>query len=251
MNGQLKHHQVTVSRIVNILGSNDSATKYLEKCLYSVGMGNNDYINNYFLPEIYTTSSLYTPAQYATVLIKEYFHQIKALYNYGARKVALFGIGLIGCTPNAISLYGTDGSVCVNKMNLAASLFNNKLISLVRHLNTNLTDATFIYVDSYGIGSTNVTDLGINVTNIGCCPVTEDGLCSPSETPCQNRSEYAFWDSFHPTEALNKVTSSRSYHAVLPTDTYPIDISHLATSALIMEPNWQGSYTTNKELMES
>ena len=77
MNGQLKHHQVTVSRIVNMLGSNDSATKYLEKCLYSVGMGNNDYINNYFLPEIYTTSSLYTPAQYATVLIKEYFHQIK------------------------------------------------------------------------------------------------------------------------------------------------------------------------------
>ena len=37
--------------------------------------------------------------------------------------------------------------------NLDAQLFNKKLVSLVDQLNKELTDAKFIYVDSFGIGS--------------------------------------------------------------------------------------------------
>lgn len=69
---------------------------------------------------------------------------------YGARKVALVGLGEIGCTPNAIST--TNGSECVSGMNAAVQLFNNKLKSLVYELNTNLTDAKFVYIGSYGKG---------------------------------------------------------------------------------------------------
>lgn len=69
---------------------------------------------------------------------------------------------------------------------------------------------------------------GFKVTNVGCCPVNLGGLCVPSGTPCPNRNEYVFWDSFHPTEAVNQITAKRSYTALDPFDTYPIDISQLA-----------------------
>ena len=77
----------------------------------------------------------------------------QTLHSYGARKVAIFGVGPIGCTPFAITSHGTNGSLCVDTINLDAQLFNKKLVSLVDQLNKELTDAKFIYVDIFGIGS--------------------------------------------------------------------------------------------------
>ncbi|BFG28013.1 hypothetical protein CerSpe_142870 [Prunus speciosa] len=225
---QLLNHQVTAIRIASILGSNQSALQYLNKCLYSVGMGNNDYINNYFKPQFYPTNRIYTLEQYTTLLIEQYSRQIMTLYDkYGARKVALVGLGLIGCTPNAISTFGTNGSACVDKLNSAAQMFNQKLVSLVDQLNANLRDAKFIYVNSFGMGSGDPAAAGFRVVNVGCCPVNNIGQCAAGQTPCQNRSEYVFWDGFHPTEASNKITAIRTYTAFDPSDTYPMDISHL------------------------
>ena len=68
---------------------------------------------------------------------------------------------------------------------------------------------------------------GFRVTNVGCCPARSDGQCIQDSTPCQNRTEYVFWDAIHPTEALNQFTARRSYNAFLPSDAYPTDISHL------------------------
>jgi len=227
LGGQLKNHWVTVSRIIKKLGNNYSATQYLNKCLYSVGIGNNDYINNYFMPKNYNTSHQYTPEQYARVLIRQYSRQIETLYHNGARKFALFGAGVVGCTPNSISLYDTKGKACVEEINNAVALFNQQLRSLVDNLNRNLGGAKAIYVNSYLMGSGDPSVLGFKVANVGCCPVDQYGQCASSKTPCQNRTEYVFWDAFHPTEASNRVTANRSYKAVLPNDTYPIDISHL------------------------
>ncbi|KAL5577067.1 hypothetical protein UlMin_018766 [Ulmus minor] len=224
---QLDNHQTTVSNIVIMLGSEKLATNHLRQCLYYVGMGSNDYINNYFKPQIYPTSLLYTPEQYAEVLIQQYHNHIKRLYNNGARKVALIGLGLIGCTPFAISNYDTKGSVCVDDMNIAAHHFNQKLISLVDHFNSNLTDAKFIYVDSFGIGLSGGPS-GLTVSNVGCCPTDNNGHCIANQTSiCEDRSSYVFWDSFHTTEVVNEYTAKRMYTHLLPSDTYPIDISQL------------------------
>ncbi|KAL6197323.1 hypothetical protein ACLB2K_032932 [Fragaria x ananassa] len=140
-------------------------------------------------------------------------------------KVVLVGLGLIGCTPNAISK--ANGTACVDELNSAAQIFNQKLVSLVNQLNTNLTNAKFIYVNSTGMSSGDPTSVGFKVLNVGCCLVDNVGQCIRSGTPCQNRSEYVFWDSFHPTEALNGITAFRTYTSVQPTDNYPMDVSHL------------------------
>ncbi|PNY01077.1 GDSL esterase/lipase [Trifolium pratense] len=68
---QLKNHRDIVSQIAGKLGSVDKAQQYLNKCLYYVNIGSNDYINNYYLPQYYPTSLMYSPDQYAEALIQE------------------------------------------------------------------------------------------------------------------------------------------------------------------------------------
>lgn len=65
--------------------------------------------------------------------------------------MALFGIGQIGCSPNELAQNSPDGTTCVERINSANQLFNNGLKSLVNQLNNELTDARFIYVNTYGI----------------------------------------------------------------------------------------------------
>lgn len=62
---------------------------------YAVGTGNNDYINNYLLPQFYSTNSSYMPDQYATVVIQEYSQQLKVfISNSHLQKMINFDIFL-------------------------------------------------------------------------------------------------------------------------------------------------------------
>ena len=54
----------------------ESAANHLNKCFYWSVIGSNDYLNNYFMPQYYNTSSQYTPDKYAEALIKQYSQQI-------------------------------------------------------------------------------------------------------------------------------------------------------------------------------
>lgn len=76
---------------------------------------------------------------------------VQALYTNGARKFVLIGIGQIGCSPNALAQNSPDGSTCVQRINDANQIFNNKLKALVDQLNGNTPAAKFIYINAYGI----------------------------------------------------------------------------------------------------
>lgn len=72
--------------------------------------------------------------------------------------------------------------------------------------------------------------LGFKTANETCCRVGKNNAqipCFPLETPCSNRTEYVFWDAFHPTEAANIIIVGRAYSARTPIDTYPWDIKTL------------------------
>ncbi|XP_077249552.1 GDSL esterase/lipase At4g18970-like [Tasmannia lanceolata] len=234
MNGQLQNYQTTVEQVVNLLGDEDSAANYLSKCMYSVGMGSNDYLNNYFMPAIYSTSRTYTPEQYADVLIQQYSQQLRTLYNYGARKVALIGVGAVGCSPNELAQNSPNGATCVYRINSAIQIFNGRIRSLVDDFNNNLDGAKFIFVNGYEIFVDvlqSASSYGFTVKNTGCCGIGRNNgqiTCLPFQTPCQNREEYIFWDAFHPTEAFNEIFGRRAYSAESSADAYPIDIRHLA-----------------------
>ncbi|XP_073008106.1 GDSL esterase/lipase At5g45670-like [Typha latifolia] len=231
--GQLQNYQSAVQQMVSILGDEDSAANYLSKCIFTVGMGSNDYLNNYFMPAFYSSSRQYTPEQYSDVLINQYSDQLRTLYNYGARKVALIGVGQVGCSPNELAQRSPNGVSCVENINAAIQIFNQKLIALVDQFNA-LPGAHFTYINGYGIFEDilrNPGANGIKVTNRGCCGVGRNNgqvTCLPFQTPCENRAEYLFWDAFHPTEAANILIGKRSYSAQLSSDAYPMDLRHLA-----------------------
>lgn len=76
---------------------------------------------------------------------------LQTLYSYGARKFVLIGVGQIGCSPNQLAQNSPDGKTCVERVNSANLIFNNKLRDLVTRLNTEQPDAKFIYINAYGI----------------------------------------------------------------------------------------------------
>ncbi|XP_057471506.1 GDSL esterase/lipase At1g29670-like [Actinidia eriantha] len=220
LNKQLLNHGTTVARIGLQLGNKEAAATYLSKCLYFVGMGSNDYINNYLMPQFYPTSTIYTPQQYARALIQQYKQQLVALYEYGARKVALPGLGLIGCTPAEVATYGaTNGSACVDSINEDVQLFNNELNSLIHELNNDFSNAKFVYVNITEISLGDPSAAGITVINAPCCIVLSNvgkGQCAPNQVPCNNRNTYVFWDGYHPTAIANVFLAAGAYIALTP-----------------------------------
>ncbi|XP_015697121.2 GDSL esterase/lipase At5g45670-like [Oryza brachyantha] len=229
---QLQNYQAVVQQLVSILGE-DTAASRLSQCIFTVGMGSNDYLNNYFMPAFYPTSQQYTPEQYADVLINQYAQQLRTLYNYGARKVALMGVGQVGCSPNELAQRSRNGFTCIERINSAVRMFNRRLVVLVNQFNS-LPGAQFTFINCYGIFESIMRTPvahGLTVTNRGCCGVGRNNgqvTCLPYQTPCANRNEYLFWDAFHPTEAANIFVGRRAYSAALLSDVHPVDLRTLA-----------------------
>ncbi|KAJ3695122.1 hypothetical protein LUZ60_000499 [Juncus effusus] len=231
--GQIRNYQSAVQQMVNILGDEDSAANYLSKCIFSIGMGSNDYLNNYFMPAFYNTGQRYTPEQYADDLIQRYTNFVRTLYNNGVRKLVVIGVGQVGCSPNELAQRSNDGVTCVSNINNAIQIFNNKLIQVVDQFN-NMPDGHATYINAYNIFEDILRDpqaVGLTVTTRGCCGVGRNNgqyTCLPYQIPCQNRAQYLFWDAFHPSEAANIIIGRRSYQAQSPRDSYPMDIRTLA-----------------------
>ncbi|PWA96422.1 SGNH hydrolase-type esterase domain-containing protein [Artemisia annua] len=221
---QLLNHETTISRL-SVQSNKTYTAEHLKKCIYLANIGSNDYINNYLIPNIYPTSNIYTVDEYAAVLVQEYSEQLKTLYNLGARKVAVFGLGQIGCTPAEIAKYGTNGKPCVEWIDDAVKLFDEKLMSLINKLNNDCSDARFTFIN---ITSISAPQGQVPIQSYPCCQVGEDGQCVPNSTPCDAPAYYIFYDGFHPTELANDVVALRSYTAEYPMDSSPYDISHLA-----------------------
>lgn len=76
-NRQLLNHGLTVSRIALLGNGVSAAQRHLSKCLYTVVIGSNDYLLNYFFPQIFPTSKIYTPEQYAAALSQQYSQQLE------------------------------------------------------------------------------------------------------------------------------------------------------------------------------
>ncbi|KAJ0836780.1 putative triacylglycerol lipase [Helianthus annuus] len=220
---QLLNHYSIVSRLFHLQRNITFTRDYLSKCIYIVNIGSNDYINNYFKPDIYATSHMYTTNRYAQRLVQQYSRQLKCLYNLGGRKIAIFGLGLIGCTPAEISTFGTEGRPCVKFINDAVKLFNNKLKPILDDLNAYNPDAKFTFI--------NVTSISLQqgtvLTNVPSCILRSDGQCVQTTLISLVRSMSMFYDGYHPTEVSNIHTARLSYIAISRMDASPYDISHL------------------------
>lgn len=75
MDRQIQNYMITISKIEAMVQG--PVANYLNKCLYTVNMGTNDYINNYFMPQYYPTRYLYNPHHFSTLLVARYKAQLQ------------------------------------------------------------------------------------------------------------------------------------------------------------------------------
>ncbi|XP_076956520.1 GDSL esterase/lipase At1g33811-like [Bidens hawaiensis] len=202
MNQQVNNFGTIVQQMRRYFrGDSNALASYLSKCIFYSGMGSNDYLNNYFMRDFYNTGSQYTAQAYADALIHDYTSQLTALYNLGARKVIVTGVGHVGCIPYQLARYNGTGSNsrCNENINNAIQLFNSGLRKLVdRFNNGGLQGSQFVYLDSYQATKDlilNAQTNGFEVIDKGCCGVGRNNgqvTCLPLQQACRDRSKYIF-----------------------------------------------------------
>lgn len=71
---------------------------------------------------------------------------LQRLYNLGARKFVIAGVGRMGCIPSILA-QSPNGS-CSEDVNRLVLPFNENVKTMINNLNTNLPDSKFIYIDT-------------------------------------------------------------------------------------------------------
>ncbi|KAI3743734.1 hypothetical protein L1987_56799 [Smallanthus sonchifolius] len=237
---QLIHHNSTISRIQN-------KTTFLKQCIYLINIGAHDFISNYYHlsnDRYYKASEIYKLDVYSDLLMQQYSRQLRTLYNLGGRKIVLFGLTQLGCSPYVVERYKPTGQACQLMVDDSIYVFNNRLKPLVDELNKEKSDARFIFINTTSIlhrhevapvpppSSPLATTIPARTDDTkllarSCCPIDGDWACILNSVPCPSRSSSTYFDSVHHTEPTNIAIATRSYKALLPTDAYPYDIHHL------------------------
>lgn len=76
-NGQISQFEITIDLHLRRFFQNPAdLRKYLAKSIIGINIGSNDYINNYLMPERYSTSQIYSEEDYVDLLIKTLSAQI-------------------------------------------------------------------------------------------------------------------------------------------------------------------------------
>ncbi|GAV64102.1 Lipase_GDSL domain-containing protein [Cephalotus follicularis] len=228
-NQQIKNFENTLNQITDNLGADDVGQS-IRRCLFFVGMGSNDYLNNYLMPN-YPTRNQYNAQQYADLLVQQYTRQLTSLYNLGARKFVLGGLGIMGCIPSILAQ--SPVGRCSEEVNGLVLPFNANVKTMINNLNSNLPGAKFIFIDVARMFQDlilNSRAYGFSVVDRGCCGIGRNRgqiTCLPFQTPCPNRDQYIFWDAFHPTEAVNILMGRKAFNGDLSM-VYPMNIEQLA-----------------------
>ena len=129
-NQQIQNFELTVGQIAG-----SAAASIVARSIVFVGMGSNDYLNNYIIPN-YETRRHYTPQQFADLLVTQYASQLtvryrskpcrhvcsclevgtelndqvsptdgcmQRLFKAGARRFVVAGVGSMGCIPTILA----------------------------------------------------------------------------------------------------------------------------------------------------
>ncbi|KAF3329504.1 GDSL esterase/lipase [Carex littledalei] len=197
------------------------AQETITQALYIVSIGTNDFIENYYtVPRGRSTE--YTIPEYEDFILGISKQFLTSLYHLGARKINLIGLPPMGCLPLERSKKLFSIGECNDEYNAVASDFNIKLKKMMDVLHRDLVNATLVYGDIYGVLMDVIQNpgfYGFEDVVAGCCGTgvfEMSYLCnSGSLLTCSDAGKYAFWDSIHPTEKLNKIIADKMMNTTL------------------------------------
>ncbi|KAL6968094.1 hypothetical protein U1Q18_033897 [Sarracenia purpurea var. burkii] len=205
---QLEFFQRYQERVSTLIGPVETQ-RLVNRALYLIVLGGNDFVNNYFFTPVTPRRLQFSLPAFSRYVISEYRKILLRLYELGARRVMVTGTGPLGCVPAELATRSTNGE-CAAEPQQAAALFNPALVQMLQGLNRQLGSDVFIAVNAMDMHSDFIRDpqaFGFVSSKIACCgqgPYNGVGLCNPTSNLCPNRDTYAFWDPFHPTEKANR-----------------------------------------------
>ncbi|KAK8945971.1 GDSL esterase/lipase EXL3 [Platanthera guangdongensis] len=205
---QLKFFDEYKEKLAAIVGE-ERKNNIISESLFVVCSGTNDLTNTYYLFPF--RRAHYDITSYINFLVNKASGFLLKLHQMGARKIAYVGLPPIGCLPFQRTVAGGFLRECASSRNEAAMLYNSKITTELKRLDTNFGDTQLVYMDIYTI----LLDLvqrpsfyGFEVSDKGCCGTGEleaAVFCNPTLPTCQDDSKYVFWDSYHPTERAYKI----------------------------------------------
>ncbi|KAG2715164.1 hypothetical protein I3843_03G067700 [Carya illinoinensis] len=212
---QINNFATTTQKIKSKIGE-VAANKLCNEATYFIGIGSNDYVNNFLQPFL-QDGQQYTHDEFMELLISTFDLQLSRLYQLGARKMIIHDLGPLGCIPS--QRVKSKKGQCLTRVNQWIQEFNYKAQNLVASLNGRLPNAKLIFADTYPAVLDlidNPTTYGFKISNTSCCKVDSNigGLCLPNSKMCSNRSEYVFWDAFHPTDKANAVLAEKLFSSL-------------------------------------
>ncbi|KAG0586229.1 hypothetical protein KC19_2G074000 [Ceratodon purpureus] len=229
MNKQLEYFANTKAQIMGMIGET-AGMELISKALYSINMGSNDYVNNYYQP-LSPIANL-TRTQVANLLVSTYKGQLTTLYNMGARKMVVAAVGPLGCIPFQLAFRFSKNGECSEKANADVREANAGILAMVKQLNAELPGSQFVFADAYKGVSDLIANPGLadlKVVNMGCCGALGrfKGVipCVQILSPCTDRFEYLFWDPYHPTDKANVWLSNKFWQGA--EYTYPMTVQQL------------------------
>ncbi|KAI3724499.1 hypothetical protein L2E82_36279 [Cichorium intybus] len=196
-------------RKLHLLVGKVETSNILNKSLYLVSTGSDDFVDNYFTYPIRKVQ--YDIPSYCNYLISKASTFVQELHKLGARRVVVFGLPAIGCMPTSRTMHGGKNRSCASIYNKAAKFFNKKLSSELYSLRSKDPPVKVVFADVYSPMLDiikNPQSYGFEIVDKGCCGTGEvevSWMCNALSRTCSNVSKYFFWDSFHPTEKAYRI----------------------------------------------
>ncbi|XP_027361863.1 GDSL esterase/lipase At2g23540-like [Abrus precatorius] len=219
MDIQVDYFNITRKQIDKLLGESEARGYIMNKSMFSIIVGANDFLNNYLLPFVSTgVRASQNPDAFIDDMINHFRAQLNRLYQLDARKFVISNVGPIGCIPYQRIINQLNDDDCVDLADKLATQYNARLKDLLDELNENLHGATFVLANVYDLVSElirNHDKYGFTTASRACCGIGIGGQfagiipCVPTSSLCSDRYKHVFWDQYHPSEAANLILAKQ------------------------------------------
>ncbi|KAL5761120.1 hypothetical protein ACOSQ2_019958 [Xanthoceras sorbifolium] len=223
--------QDQLQQFQDLVNQNKIDKTLVQKSLFLFESGSND-IYNYFLP--FGTKKPDKDA-YVQAMLAEVANLVDQLFRHGARRIALFSLGPVGCVPARVMLPGAPVDRCYGKLNVMVKKYNKGLENLVMDIPVKYPGAVAVYGASYDLVQkfrANPTRYGFSDVSSACCG---DGILGglvqcgrEGYKMCKNPNEFLFWDFFHPSEHTCKLVSKALWAGKQSKIIRPVNLMNLA-----------------------
>lgn len=137
--------QEQLQQFQTLTQQNQTDMKLLQQSLFLFESGSND-LFNYFLLSLPNDSDAYVQA-----MLTEVRNFLDQIYKLGARRIALFGLGPVGCVPARVLLPNPPIDHCHDELNQMVRTYNLGLESMIKDLPMTYPGAVGVYGAVYDI----------------------------------------------------------------------------------------------------